>query len=87
MEEGSSRECSMNSHDRVKIVDALPASSWKSATFCGPNGGNCVEVNLGIRKFAGVRDSKSPTSPALVLAGETWSAFLAITKSGRIERS
>ncbi|HEX3788001.1 MAG TPA: DUF397 domain-containing protein, partial [Pseudonocardiaceae bacterium] len=37
----------------------LPDGNWLRSTFCGPNGGNCVEVNLGVAGVVGVRDSKS----------------------------
>jgi hypothetical protein len=58
--------------------------AWRSATFCGPNGGNCVEVNLGARNTIGVRDSKSVTSPFLAFDQTGWGAFLDVTKSGRL---
>jgi hypothetical protein len=59
---------------------ALPVDSWRSA--CGPDGGNCVEVNLAARDTAGIvgiRDSKPGTGPALVFGTSGWRAFLTRT--------
>jgi hypothetical protein len=68
----------------VRIPSALPVDGWRSA--CGPDGGNCVEVNLAARDTAdiiGIRDSKPATGPALVFGVSGWQAFLAGTAAGR----
>jgi hypothetical protein len=50
----------------------------------GSNGGNCVEVGTTVTgTVAGIRDSKSPERGHLVVAAETFGAFLAAVKSGR----
>ena len=61
--------------------NALPVDSWRSA--CGPDGGNCVEVNLaaavrmdGTAGIVGIRDSKPDAGPALVFGAAGWRAFL-----------
>ena len=59
--------------------------AWESAGFCGPNGGNCVEVNLGTRGVVGVRDSKPHAGPVLVFGGASWDAFVGVTRSGRLD--
>ncbi|GHJ49471.1 DUF397 domain-containing protein [Catellatospora sp. TT07R-123] len=46
---------------------------------------NCVEVAL-TAAAVGVRDSKDTTGPVLVFEAETWTAFLAHLKSGRLDR-
>ncbi len=59
---------------------ALPVNSWRSA--CGPDGGNCVEVNLAAREatgIVGIRDSKPGAGPALVFGATGWGTFLAAT--------
>lgn len=58
-------------------AQVLPAGDWVRSTFCGPNGGNCVEVNGGVAGFTGVRDSKPATSSALVFTGQRWQDFVA----------
>ena len=76
----------MDSYDPATFADALPHGAWKAATSCGPNGGNCVEVNLGARGSAGLRDSKSAAGPVLVFGIEYWRAFLDAAGSGRFCR-
>jgi hypothetical protein len=61
------------------VSNALPVDAWRSATRCGPNGGNCVEVNLAARDAAGIvgiRDSKPVAGPALVFDAPGWQSFL-----------
>lgn len=77
----------MDSYDPATIFTTMPRGAWHAATSCGPNGGNCVEVNLGAHGFAGVRDGKSPTAGALVFAGQEWRAFLDSAFSGQLDRS
>lgn len=60
----------------------FPAGSWVRSTFCGPNGGNCVEVNRAAAGLAGVRDSKPATSPVLVFTGQQWQGFVERIRSG-----
>jgi hypothetical protein len=76
----------MDGNDLTAVADAFPSGLWTMAGFCGPNGGNCVEVNLGIPGVAGVRDSKSATGSVLAFRGEKWAAFLGAAKSGRFDR-
>jgi hypothetical protein len=76
----------MESYDPAAIGGALPDDAWKSAEYCGPNGGNCVEVNLGARGVTGVRDSKSVAGPLLAFGGAEWGTFLSATRSGRLDR-
>jgi hypothetical protein len=76
----------MDSYDSAAIGGALPDDAWRSAEFCGPNGGNCVEVNLGARGVAGVRDSKPAAGPSLAFGDAGWGSFLRATKAGRLDR-
>jgi hypothetical protein len=72
----------MDSPDKT-TTSTFPDGAWRSAKFCGPNGGNCVEVNLGTRGVAGLRDSKSPAGAALAFGTAGWVRFLAATKARR----
>jgi hypothetical protein len=76
----------MDRYDPDTIADVFPGGFWQAATFCGPNGGNCVEVNLGAEGLIGLRDSKPAASPLLAFDTEEWSAFLNAAKSGRFGR-
>ena len=75
----------MANYDPTTIADAFPGGAW-GAALCGPNGGNCVEVNLGIRGLTGLRDSKFAAGPVLAFDGEEWRIFLDTAKSGRFDR-
>jgi hypothetical protein len=76
----------MDGYDPVPVGGAFPGGEWKVATFCGPNGGNCVEVNLGMRGHVGLRDSKPAAGPVLVFDDEGWETFLTVAKSGWLDR-
>jgi hypothetical protein len=77
----------MASYDPATITDAFPGDAWQAATFCGPNGGNCVEVNRGARGLIGIRDSKPAAGPLLAFVDPEWGAFLDAAKSGRLDRA
>jgi hypothetical protein len=66
----------------VEADDVLPTQQrdgWKTSSYCGPNGGNCVEVRH-LSEAIGVRDTKAlaASAPARPLAfgSEAWQAFL-----------
>jgi hypothetical protein len=63
----------------------FPDNTWQTASFCGPNGGNCVEVNLGRQGHVGLRDSKRGTGPVLTFAGKEWTTFLVTTRNGSFD--
>jgi hypothetical protein len=58
--------------------------AWRAALACGPNGGNCVEVNLSVPGSVGVRDNKPSVRPALVFTSANWQAFLTATRADSI---
>ncbi|HEX6351401.1 DUF397 domain-containing protein [Actinophytocola sp.] len=72
----------MSGDNPATIGHVFPDDMWASAAFCGPNGGNCVEVNLAGRGVVGVRDSKPVAGPVLTIGEVGWRAFLATTRSG-----
>jgi Domain of unknown function (DUF397) len=58
--------------------DELARATWRTASYTQGNG-SCVEVaDLRGGRIA-VRDTKDRTGPALVMAADTWRAFLAYT--------
>jgi hypothetical protein len=66
---------------------ALPVDGWRSAFRCGPNGGNCVEVNLAATAAAGivgVRDSKPGHGPVLVFRPAGWRSFVTAAARGEL---
>jgi hypothetical protein len=64
----------------------LPLNGWRVSSFCGPNGGNCVEVNRGAGAVVGVADSKPAQRTALAFGSADWDGFLADTRGGRFDR-
>lgn len=77
----------MDSYRPATTGDIYPHHTWRTASFCGPNGGNCVEVNLGHPGHVGLRDSKRGTGPVLTFTGREWSTFLAATRTGSFDRT
>nr|WP_245373809.1 DUF397 domain-containing protein [Crossiella equi] len=65
---------------------AFDAGRWERPARCGPNGGNCVEVNLDNPSYVGLRDSKLAHSPVLVFDNQEWGSFLAAARSGQYDR-
>ncbi len=59
----------------------LARASWRKSSYSGQSG-NCVEVAGGLPGAVGVRDSKDPAGPALVLSPGSWRAFTARVKNG-----
>jgi hypothetical protein len=76
----------MDSYEPAMPGDTFPRHTWETASFCGPNGGNCVEVNLGRPGHVGLRDSKRGAGPVLAFAGREWGTFLATARTGRLDR-
>lgn len=52
---------------------SLIRAAWRKSSHSGNNGG-CVEV-AGLAAAVGVRDSKDPDGPALVVTPGAWQAF------------
>lgn len=64
----------------------LPAAGWRTPGRCGPNGGNCVEVNLGSTSpIVGIRDTKPAESPVLIFGAGAWRSFLTATTGGDVQ--
>ena len=67
-------------HDGTNLSTDLPETGWRKAGRCGPNGGNCVEVNRGAAGVVGVRDSKNAAGTPLLFGPGSWAAFLAVER-------
>ncbi len=48
--------------------------AWRTSSYSGDNGGNCVEVGIAGPAVA-VRDSKAPDAPSLAFPAGTWTEF------------
>jgi len=71
-----------NSHAQFRF---FAENEWKSARACGPNGGNCVEVNLGGPGVVGIRDSKCPAPQLLIFDRAGWRGFADALRRGRYD--
>ncbi len=66
-------------------MEAYPArASWRKSSYSGGSQ-DCVEVADGLPSLVGVRDSKDPAGPALVLSPGSWRAFTARVKNGEFD--
>jgi len=61
----------------------LTQAIWRKSSYSGTSG-NCVEVAGNLPGAVGVRDSKNPTGPALVVTPRAWRAFLRRAKDGEL---
>ncbi|WP_062983928.1 DUF397 domain-containing protein [Nocardia anaemiae] len=62
----------------------ISRARWLKSSYSASNG-QCVEVAFLDGGIVGVRDSKNPTSPALVFAPGEWAAFTAGVVAGRFD--
>ncbi|TDD06177.1 DUF397 domain-containing protein [Saccharopolyspora terrae] len=78
--------CTSMLHPEPTAIPAFSATGWASASACGPNGGNCVEVNLTVPGRVGVRDTKRFTGDVLLNFDTTsWNRFLTDMRAGSFD--
>ncbi|GIF11565.1 DUF397 domain-containing protein [Actinoplanes teichomyceticus] len=65
---------------RVDLSDA----QWFKSTRSGADSDNCVEVAF-VGEAIAVRDSKSPSGPALIFTAAEWDAFVGGAKDGEFD--
>ncbi len=62
--------------------DASALTGWFKSSYSGGSNGDCLEAARGYAAVP-VRDSKTPTGPAVVFSAGGWSSFVAAVKAGR----
>jgi len=62
-------------------MDSPSQRSWRTSSYTGANGGNCVEVGHAGHLIA-IRDTKDRTGPELAVTAGAWQQFAATVKSG-----
>ena len=67
------------------VMADVCSSGWRRASACGPDGGNCVEVNLAVAGLVAVRDSKPPRSPVFIFDDHEWRCFLTAVRAGQYD--
>ena len=66
-------------------MEGYPArATWRKSSYSGGSS-NCVEVAGGLPGAVGVRDSKDPAGPALVVTPGAWRDFTARVKDGEFD--
>jgi len=61
-------------------MEGSSALSWRTSSYSGSNGGQCIEVAVPGRVL--VRDSKNPDGARLGFSAQAWRKFAARIKSG-----
>ncbi|MGW4726994.1 DUF397 domain-containing protein [Streptomyces sp. NPDC004291] len=64
----------------MQAVD-LSTVTWRKSSYSNYDGGQCLEVADNLPHIP-VRDSKTPTAPALVFATSAWASFVDGVKGG-----
>lgn len=75
----------MSRYNQFGMDDVFSSSRWTQASACGPDGGNCVEVNLSVAGRVAIRDSKRSRSPVLVFDDQEWLSFLTAARAGQYD--
>ncbi|HEY6294362.1 MAG TPA: DUF397 domain-containing protein [Streptosporangiaceae bacterium] len=52
----------------------LSSATWRTSSYSGNNGGNCVEVG-NIAQVVAIRDSTDPHGPVLAFGAKDWQRF------------
>jgi hypothetical protein len=66
----------------------LTGAAWRTSTYSGGNGGQCVQVAAipaprdQTDRICAVRDSKDPGGPVLAFGHKKWQRFTAAVKAG-----
>ena len=67
-------------------MDGLtPRVAWRTSSYSGSSGDNCVEVGAAARAVA-VRDSTDPDGPALAFSQRDWRTFTRDLKARTADR-
>jgi len=66
-------------------MDRLDAAQWRTSSYSGSNGGNCVEVARNLPGLVAVRDSKDRNGPVLAFTPAEWEAFTAGVRDGEFD--
>ena len=55
-------------------MDQLDGRTWRKSSYSGSNGGNCIEISIGLGTVA-IRDSNDSRGPVLTVSGRHWQRF------------
>jgi hypothetical protein len=57
-----------------------PDLTWRTSSYSGSNGGNCIEVAMTPDTVA-IRDSKDPRGPVLTFGAVDWRRFTSLVRA------
>jgi hypothetical protein len=60
------------------------STRWRKSSYSSSNGGECVEVGVGVPDAVPVRDSKDPHGPALLFTPAAWDSFVTAVRAGEL---
>jgi len=60
-------------------MDNLTSLTWRTSSYSGSNGGNCIQV-ASAEDTVAVRDSKDPHGPVLPFRARDWQRFTSQVK-------
>jgi Domain of unknown function (DUF397) len=66
-------------------MDTASGARWRTSTYSGANGGECVEVGQD-QDLIAIRDTKDRTGPVLRFAPGVWRRFAQQAGRGRVTR-
>ncbi|MFJ9260950.1 DUF397 domain-containing protein [Streptomyces bacillaris] len=66
----------------MKRTPGLSTATWRKSSYSDGGDNNCIEVADGYPGVIPVRDSKTPTGPALLIATPAWTAFVEFAAEG-----
>ena len=61
-------------------MDHLTSLTWRTSSYSGSNGGNCIQIAAATPTVA-VRDSKDPHGPILAFDAQDWRRFTELIKA------
>ncbi|MFF3993550.1 DUF397 domain-containing protein [Streptomyces cyaneofuscatus] len=64
-------------------TDGTALTGWRKSSYSGGANGDCLEVADG-QATVPVRDSKTPTGPALAFSPQGWIQFVSAVKDGEL---
>ncbi|MFF2407186.1 DUF397 domain-containing protein [Streptomyces sp. NPDC058092] len=69
--------------NKHSVTDSSKLTGWFKSSYSGGDQGECLEVADGYANIP-VRDSKTPSGPALVFSADGWSSFVSAVKDDSI---
>jgi hypothetical protein len=65
----------IRSYDPMAAGDAFDTTGWQRSPLCGPDQGDCVELNFSRPGLVALRDTKLADGPVLVFTTAEWDSF------------